>query len=302
MRRFIQIVLIALALVGSSAPAIDAADSALPPLPPLNDPATDVQIPGKFIWVDLFTSDVAAARKFYGELFGWEWRWVSQRTGNAYGMFYQDGVAIAGVAEVESPDPDETYARWVYYISVEDVDAAISGVEGRGGRTMLARHDVPKRGAFAVLADPEQTPFGVLHSSSGDTEDYKAEVGEWLWVGLYSHDAEAAAEFYSSVFGYDVFKRDHDTEVIDYVLSSNDYARAGIDQLPPDYDSHATWLGYVRVEDVASVLERAKTPGAEVLYEPEGRLEGELAILTDPFGTPLGIMRWTYEDVDEAQP
>ena len=48
----------------------------LPPLPALNDPATTERLPGKFVFADFFTSDVERARDFYGELFGWEWRWV----------------------------------------------------------------------------------------------------------------------------------------------------------------------------------------------------------------------------------
>ena len=166
---------------------------------------------------------------------------------------------------------------------------------------MLAARDVANRGEFAVLADPEDAPFGVMDSSSGDAEDFRAEIGEWLWLGLYSNDAAAASKFYASVFGYVVFERDHDTEVIDFVLSSQGYARAGIGQLKADSEFHATWLGYVRVEDVATSIEKARSLGGEVIYEPEDRLEGELAILTDPFGTPVGIMRWRYDE-DDAQP
>ena len=40
-------------------------------LPPLNQPATTVSLPGKIIWNDLFTADLAASTKFYGALFGW---------------------------------------------------------------------------------------------------------------------------------------------------------------------------------------------------------------------------------------
>ena len=51
-----------------------AAEDSLPPLPALTDPATDENIPGKIVWADYFTSDLDLARRFYGELFDWEWR------------------------------------------------------------------------------------------------------------------------------------------------------------------------------------------------------------------------------------
>ena len=57
-----------------SSTAVKSAD--LPPLPPLTDPPSGEQIPGKFVWSDLFSNDIDANRQFYGQLFGWEWRWI----------------------------------------------------------------------------------------------------------------------------------------------------------------------------------------------------------------------------------
>jgi predicted enzyme related to lactoylglutathione lyase len=301
-KRHLQAILLTAALAAAVAPGSAGAAPEEPQLPPLSDPSTDAQLSGKFIWADLYTSDVAAARRFYGGLFGWEWRWLTQRPGRSYGMFYQDGIAVAGIAEISERNPGETYARWVHYLSVKDVDEAIESVGAQGGRTMLPRHDIASRGAFAVLADTEDAPFGVLHSSSGDPRDYRAEIGEWLWIGLYARDAPAASNFYSSAFGYEVYESDHDTEVVDIVLASNGFARAGIAQLSAESETAPTWLGYVRVQDVAAIAAKAISLGGTVLYEADDRLAGDLAILTDPFGTPLGVMRWTFQDAEAAQP
>ena len=40
-------------------------------LPPLVQPASTEHHPGKVIWADLVTPDIAGAKHFYGELFGW---------------------------------------------------------------------------------------------------------------------------------------------------------------------------------------------------------------------------------------
>src|SRR5262245_11723679 len=45
-----------------------------PPLPPLTTVSGSPRLPGKFVWADLVTDDVAAAQKFYGQLFGWTFR------------------------------------------------------------------------------------------------------------------------------------------------------------------------------------------------------------------------------------
>jgi predicted enzyme related to lactoylglutathione lyase len=288
---------LALMVLGAWPPAARAADPAQPTVPPLTEPASGEHLPGKLVWADLFTSDPAMARRFYAGVFGWEWRWVSERPGRGYGMFYADGIPVAGVAQHAPKDPATKYARWVHFISVEDVATSVAATIERGGRTLLARRDVAQRGTLAVLADPEDAPFGVLRSSSGDPPDYRAEIGEWLWVGLYARDSGAAARFYADVFGYEIHERDDHPEVIEFALASGGYSRAGVDALSEGSSAHPTWLGFVRVEDVAATLDKVRALGGEVLYEPEeGDLQGELAIVADPFGAPVGLMYWDFED------
>jgi len=245
MNRKISSYFLVLLLLGTGGHATLAAEPDFPPLPPLNDPASGDYVHGKFIWTDIFTSDVPAARKFYSELFEWEWRWVNEDPEHLYGMFYQDGVAMAGLAEREPQEEGAAYARWVYYISTADVKAAVKATTEAGGRVMLGPLGMPNRGDFAVLADPENAPFGVMHSSSGDPPDYRAEIGQWLWVGFYSEDAKKASKFYGSVFGYEVRDYGDRPDIIDYVLEAGGYARAGVGQLSPDSESKPTWLGFV---------------------------------------------------------
>jgi hypothetical protein len=111
MNRTLFLFSLALLLLCSRAHVALAAEAAPPPLPPLNDPATDTTLPGKFIWADIFTSDVSGVQKFYSEVFGWEWRWSSERPDSLYGMFYVDGIALAGVSHRESPASGEPYGR-----------------------------------------------------------------------------------------------------------------------------------------------------------------------------------------------
>ena len=65
MKRYLAVVLLAAALQASPA-------GAAPTLPPVTDPPTTVNIPGKFIWFDLVTAEPAAAQAFYGKVFGFE--------------------------------------------------------------------------------------------------------------------------------------------------------------------------------------------------------------------------------------
>jgi predicted enzyme related to lactoylglutathione lyase len=292
----VALILSGMSISGQTAPA------PVPPLPALNDPATGVHIPGKFIWADYFTSDVDGAKAFYSALFGWEWRDVVTTPADRYGVFYQDGVPVAGIAYRPAQDPKRPYGRWIYYVSVDDVAATVKRIEARGGSTLLPPRSYANRGSFAVVTDPESAPFGVLRSSSGDPPDYRSGIGQWLWVGLYANDALAATRFYQTVFGYQVHEPEPAYDVLDYVLSREGYARAGVRQMSPASGAHPTWVAYVRVDDVAQATAAALRLGASLLIAPDAAvLNGDLSVIADPFGAPIGLIRWTYPE-DTAAP
>ena len=90
-----------------------------PVLTPVADAPTGTYRPGSFVWHDLLTPDVDAARTFYGALFGWTFaqhgRYVEIRNG---------GRKIGGIVQVEPGDGARTPAIWLPSLSVPDVDEA----------------------------------------------------------------------------------------------------------------------------------------------------------------------------------
>ena len=300
MRRISLIVILALALVPWCSASIASSSAGTAPLPALNDPATGESLPGKFIFADFFTSDIEAAKRFYGSLFGWEWRWESPD--HSYGIFYQGDIAVAGVALKEETDTGRPYGRWIYYISTEDVPKKVADIVAAGGRVLLEPRSMPDRGTLAVVADTEGAPFGLLDSSSGDPADYRSEAGEWLWVSLYSQDVDQASRFYGSQFGYEITRADDTGDERDLFLSKGGFARAAISPLSTDSGSHPTWVGYVQVEDVSAYVARAVAQGGEVLMGPDPAiLDGNLVIVSDPMGAPFALIHWTWDDVEGAQ-
>ena len=56
--------------------------------------------PGTFSWVDLATTDAAAAKAFYAGMFGWEMEDNDAGGGAVYTMCRLDGDAVAGLYEM----------------------------------------------------------------------------------------------------------------------------------------------------------------------------------------------------------
>lgn len=276
-----------MALAGASMLSSRAGEAELPPLTIVeNNP----RLPGKFIWADLVTDDVAKARDFYAQLFGWKFWGV----GN-YAIAMNDGRPLGGMFQKPRPANDpKARPRWFGYISVPSVAKAQRAVTKAGGRVLMPAKDFPKRGEQAVFADREGAIFGVMKSSAGDPEDFLADPGDWIWMQLLSRDAKAAAEFYGAVAGYEIVDNTAANRLNDYVLVSKGFARATVRTLVTKReDVNPTWLPYVRVKSVSETVAKARQLGGSVLVEPKPEVfEGGIAVLADPTGAAIGVMEW----------
>ncbi|MEE8294464.1 MAG: VOC family protein [Sphingomonadales bacterium] len=258
-------------------------------LPPISSPATHEYIPGKFIWADLVTEDIELVSTFYGEVFGWKLQDITAD----YKVIYLDGRAIGGIVTDSREPSDQNKPLWLGFFSVLDPDKTVDLVLEGGGKVIIEPVTIEQRGRHAVVADPEGAPIGIMRSASGDPEDFAASFSEWIWIELWSDDPEKAAEFYTFL-GYDILDNWETEGLIDYVLASDGYARAGIVQ-NIDKGGGAGWLPYIRVENLTQTVAKALAHGAKVLT-PAERLKAadSVAILEDPGGAIFAIIEWEF--------
>ncbi|MGY0019969.1 VOC family protein [Streptomyces sp. YJ-C3] len=139
--------------------------------PGVNKGLDHVTEDGGLNWVELYTPDVAAAKDFYGVVFGWgafdvefpggTYTTVSPAGTDENGMF-------GGVVPLDS-DPAEAGAgpHWTPYLHVPDVDATAGKVQELGGTVRSAPVSLPGVGRIAKLADPYGAGFAVI---KGDPE------------------------------------------------------------------------------------------------------------------------------------
>jgi hypothetical protein len=268
-----------------------------PRIPPLSTAGGD-RLPGKFVWADLVTDDVAAARRFYGRLFGWIYADVG-----GYTIAKNQDRPLAGFIQRPRPEGGEGKPRWFGYISVSNVGKAVRVVTEAGGKVLAPQQKFPDRGEQAVFADPEGAVFGVVKSSSGDPQDFLPEPGDWIWVQLASGDARQAGEFYRSVAGYNVIENSETDRTGDLVLTSKGYARAAVLTIPEQYSGiRPNWLPFVRVTSVADSVAKTTELGGKVLIKPQEKLlQGRLAVIADPTGAAIGILEWSQDEAKGAR-
>lgn len=122
-----------------------------PDTPPLS-----VSTPGAVGWRELHAADGAAAFAFYADQFGWTDDGVAD-VGMPYQLFAVDGQQHGGMMTRMNPSQPP---GWVYYFTVDAIDAALARIEAAGGKLVHGPHQVP--GAWvAYCVDPQGASFAI---------------------------------------------------------------------------------------------------------------------------------------------
>ncbi|MFJ6782639.1 VOC family protein [Streptomyces yangpuensis] len=132
-----------------------------------------VDQPGSLSWTELYTSDAAAAKDFYGGVFGW---WYSDMElpggGGTYSLVTPAGQPAermhGGVMELPAEHLALAGGRpyWHPVFAVTDCDDAVAAVTGNGGGLQMGPEDAEGVGRLAVCLDPAGADFVVLAPSS----------------------------------------------------------------------------------------------------------------------------------------
>jgi predicted enzyme related to lactoylglutathione lyase len=278
LRRYFSIALLVIVVTGcTTVSRLDLSGMSFSPEP----------LTGKVIWHDLITDDLDVAKRFYGGMFAWTFEDSASASGYPYIVARSGNIFVAGLIAVPPPNDEQEFSRWLPYISVTDVDAAISRGNMAGGAVAVSARNVDI-GRVAAILDPEGAVIGLLQSNLGDPDDETtaAAAGRPVWTELLSDDTSQATAFYKNLVGYDA-------SVIDRrggqytMLAIDGVNRAGILEKPGD-EGRPVWLSYFGVDDVVGATARAKSLGGEILLAPSAELrDGTMAVITDPSGAIL---------------
>jgi predicted enzyme related to lactoylglutathione lyase len=110
-------------------------------------------------WNELTTSDSAAARQFYGDLFGWTSDdFMPMGEFGDYRFFAHQGSTIGAVCGV-MPGGE---AGWRYYIRVPSISAAVEAVKASGDTVAMGPHEVPGGDHIIIGTDPQGATFALV--------------------------------------------------------------------------------------------------------------------------------------------
>jgi predicted enzyme related to lactoylglutathione lyase len=254
--------------------------------------------PGEFCWVELVSSDVDAAAKFYGDLLGWERERYEPDPGG-YWFFRRDGKLVAGLEAFRAEDQ---VPAWLGYVTVGDVTATAAKVEDAGGTVLDGPLDVPgEAGALAVCQDREGAVFALWQPGELKGAQLVNELGCWTWNNLMTRDVDAAKDFYSQVFGWTATQPEGAPDFIwNWHVDGQRWPEGlgGLmgmgEEMPPDVPPY--WQVYFVVESTDAAVEKNKGAGGNLIFGPIDTPIARMAVLFDPQGANVALLESRYPE------
>jgi uncharacterized protein len=113
-----------------------------------------VNEPGSFAWNELATTDIAAANRFYGAVFGWGLH--ADGSGEQSSLYTVGGEMVCGAHAAGEGE----FPAWSVWFASADCDASVATAVELGGSVIMPPNDM-EFGRGAVVADPQGAVFGI---------------------------------------------------------------------------------------------------------------------------------------------
>jgi predicted enzyme related to lactoylglutathione lyase len=248
-------------------------------------------IANKPVWVDLSSSDAAASRDFYSELFGWKIEVNPDPQYGGYGMANVGGKRVAGIGPKMSP---EAPTAWTVYIGTDDADDLAKKAQSAGGKVVAPPFDVGDQGRMATFQDPSGAFVSVWQPKAMADVMPIGEPNTFGWAELNARGVDKAIPFYQKVFGWTPKKSEMGPDLPAYTeFQMGAQSIAGGQEMQPMVPAQVPsyWLVYFAVDDVDKSFEKATGAGARELVAPMDFPGGRFAIVSDPQGAPFGLLK-----------
>ncbi len=114
-------------------------------------------------WNELVSRDIASAKAFYSQVFGWEYDEMDMGPGGIYNVIKGgENNGLGGLMAMPEGMPEQVPNHWMVYFTVADANATMEAVKAAGGQVVQEPFDVPGIGVMATAHDPAGGSFSVM--------------------------------------------------------------------------------------------------------------------------------------------
>jgi uncharacterized protein len=256
-----------------------------------NERGSAVDLPGRFTWYELMTTDMQAATAFYTKVMGWG-AWDASLPDRPFILFSEGPDAVAGLMNLpEDARRAGAKPNWLGYVETADIDATADRVVRLGGAVHVPPTDVGDVSRFAIFSDPQSARLGLFkwRNAGQRPPDAPGAAGRVGWHELLAEDWQKAWAFYGEVFGWTKAEADIGDAGAYQLFSAG--GRTIGDMLTKDAEIRAPiWLYYFNVGDLDAVTRRVTAGGGRIVHGPLAAPDGRwIAQCVDPQGALFGL-------------
>jgi uncharacterized protein len=247
-----------------------------------------VDLPGRFTWYELMTTDMKAATAFYAKVMGWG-AWDASGPGRPYTLFSAGPDAVGGLMSLSAGALSAgVNPNWIGYVAADDLDAAAGRVTRLGGSVDVPPTDIADISRFAVFSDPQSSRLGLFKWRKSGARPPSA-PGRVGWHELLAADWEQAWTFYSELFAWQKGEASICETGTYQLFSAHGQTIGGMFTKGPTILA-PIWLYYFSVGDIDAVTQRVTTGGGRLIHGPLETPDGRwIAQCTDPQGALFGL-------------
>jgi predicted enzyme related to lactoylglutathione lyase len=247
---------------------------------------------GSFIWYELTTTDLQAAKAFYAGVVGWGTRDASM-AGLPYTVFTAGEASVCGMMELpKNASRAGEKPMWIGYICVDDVDAVADRIKLLGGAVHVPPVDILYVSRFSVVSDPQMATFALFKwQNAGQEQPANLPTqGRVVWHELLADDLEKAWLFYSEVFGWQKAEANSSALGAYHQISVGGQTIGGMMAKPPTVPV-SCWLYYFNVGDIDAAVQRVRAGSGQVVSGPIEVPGGNwIAQCADPQGAIFALL------------
>ncbi len=252
-------------------------------------------VAGTFVWNELVSRDVEAAKKFYAAVLGWQYQGMDMGNLGTYWLIMASGAMAGGLMNMPPDAPKKVPSHWMPYVAVPDADAAFDKC---GKAAIFPPFDVPNVGRMFALADPSGAMLSLMRPSAGTRTGTPAlestMPGHFMWNELATTDPEKAGKFLCDLIGWKPSKMPADAGFEYTLFNVAGKAVGGMSALGKPHWGDLTphWMGYIAVKDLPAVHKAAQLAGAKVVVPPTHVPKtGHFITVMDPSGAAVSFMQ-----------
>ena len=252
-------------------------------------PARDSYAQGTPNWVDLQTTDQAAAKAFYGGVFGWSFDDQPMDAGAVYSIAKIGDGQVAAIAP-QSPELKAAGAppMWNTYLAVDSVDDATAKVAAAGGTVAMEPFDVMDAGRMSFVMDPSGAPVALWQANQHIGATLVNEPGTVVWNELIT-DNPAALPFYEQVLGLTTTTTEMGEDK--YTMVQVGGKEVGGTMPPQTAGMPNHWHVYFAVADADAAAAKIRELGGSVMAGPFDTPIGKMAVVADPQGAVFSLFQ-----------